>query len=404
MNKKSFYIILAITVLGCRNMEKPNTNGSPGISGKMDIPELLDRNEKLRQGKEWDDVQNFYAQNVQKLKADAGNPEAMIKLAECFLVEARITGEHPYYYPAAMKMLDAVIASEPKETDVLFRALSHQSSVFLSLHKFPEAKKKAEQAIAINPYNAYIHGCLVDANVELGLYEEAVAAADKMMSIRPDLRSYARVSYLRELYGDLEGAVEAMDMAVKAGYPGYEETEWARLQFGKLFQKKGSWKEAEEQFHNCLAFRPEYPFALGALAELEIQRKNYPEAEKLLKQAADIIPEIGFYIDLSKIYSATGRKKEAEALNKEILSMFEEDMKAGHNMALEASRFHLEVMNNPDEASKYAVQEYQIRPQNIEVNRLLADIYQQTGDLAQSEEYRKKTVLQVSSKALTLQD
>jgi hypothetical protein len=45
-----------------------------------------------------------------------------------------------------------------------------------------------------------------------------------MMAIRPDLRSYSRVSYLREIFGDIPGAREAMLMAIQAGYPGQEET------------------------------------------------------------------------------------------------------------------------------------------------------------------------------------
>lgn len=57
------------------------------------------------------------------------------------------------------------------------------------------------------------------------------------MSIRPDLRSYSRISYLREIYGDLDGAIEAMKLAVTAGYPGYEQTAWARLTLGKKLIK-----------------------------------------------------------------------------------------------------------------------------------------------------------------------
>jgi hypothetical protein len=39
----------------------------------------------------------------------------------------------------------------------------------------------------------------VDGNVEMGNYDSAVAFADKMVALRPDLTSYSRVSYLREI-------------------------------------------------------------------------------------------------------------------------------------------------------------------------------------------------------------
>ncbi|MEJ7661093.1 MAG: hypothetical protein WKG07_16480, partial [Hymenobacter sp.] len=58
--------------------------------------------------------------------------------------------------------------------------------------------------------------------------------ADKMNTVRPDLPAYARVSYLREIYGDMPGAIQAMDMAVKAGYAGLEQTEWTRVAPGHL--------------------------------------------------------------------------------------------------------------------------------------------------------------------------
>ena len=40
-----------------------------------------------------------------------------------------------------------------------------------------------------------------------------------MIDRRPNLAGYARVSYVRELRGDLPGAVEAMRLAVAAGGP-----------------------------------------------------------------------------------------------------------------------------------------------------------------------------------------
>ena len=38
-----------------------------------------------------------------------------------------------------------------------------------------------------------------------------------MLDLKPNLSAYARVSYFRELDGDLDGAVEAMRLAVSAG-------------------------------------------------------------------------------------------------------------------------------------------------------------------------------------------
>lgn len=189
-----------------------------------DIPLLLDRNEAIQNGQEWSDVQSYYGTSRQALLDNPKDYEAALKLVYVFVNEARITGEHGHYYPAALKMSDYILQKPDLEKDLQFRALAAKAGVQLSLHDFKNALKTGTEAMKLNPYNAQNYGVLVDANVELGNYDEAVKMADKMVSIRPDLRSYARVSYLREIHGDVDGAIEAMKMAVDAGFPGQEHT------------------------------------------------------------------------------------------------------------------------------------------------------------------------------------
>lgn len=389
--------LLAATACTQSAAEKSGASAKFTSQTTVEIPQLLDRPAALRYGTEWDAVQNIYGAQSAELRKNPDNLEARLKLTEVFIQEARITGEHPHYYPAALQMLAPVVASleqvkdsDSRKKDLLFRALSHKASIELSLHDFAKAQTTAERAIAINPYNAYIYGCLVDANVELGYYKQAVEMCDKMVSIRPDLRSYARVSYLREIYGEVSGAIEAMDMAVKAGYPGYEQTEWSRLQLGHLYERYGNLLEAGNQYQICLAVRENYPFALAALAGLEEKRGNHKKAEALLKQAADIIPEVGFYVSLAKIYQKTNRNAEAKETILLVEKMLAEDMAAGHNMRLEIAHFHLEVTKDLNKALQAAHEEYQTRPENKDVNQLLAAIYLAQGDKTKAAEHLKK--------------
>jgi tetratricopeptide (TPR) repeat protein len=322
--KQIFSIALLLCVLmACKQNSSIADKNAAAVA--FEVPKLLDRDSLLRNGIEWDQTQNFYAAQCAILRQDPKDDEAKLKLAECFIREARVTGEHPHYYPAALKMTESVIQSveklsekTPRDQDKLFRALSHQASVQMSLHRFADAKVTTERAIAINPHNAYIYGCLTDALVELGHYAQAVEVCDKMVSIRPDLRSYARVSYLREIHKDYKGAIEAMEMAVQAGMPGTEETEWARLHLGGLHEKYGSLKAAEQQYRQCLAARENYPFALAALAVVEMKQGKMQDAEMHLKAACDIIPEVGFYRELATLYEKTGRHEAAQQLIQEI--------------------------------------------------------------------------------------
>ncbi len=397
LNFALLFCLLANAACNQFSAEKSTAQAKFTKNPTVEIPELLDRPEALRYGAEWDAVQNMYGAQVAALRQDPANPEAYLKLAEVFIQEARITGEHPHYYPAALQVLEPVVKNletvenpDIRQKDLLFRALSHVAGVQLSLHDFGAAKKTAEQAVGLNPHNAFIYGCLVDANVELGNYTRAVEYCDKMVGTRPDLRSYSRVSYLREIHGDVPGAIEAMDMAVKAGYPGYEQTEWARLQLGHLYERYGKLQEAENQYRMCLAVRENYPFALAALAGLEVKSGNFKKAEAKLKQAAAIVPEVGFYIDLAKIFQKTGRSAEANTLIKQVEEMLAEDLAAGHNMRMEIARFHLDLTRDYGKALEYAEAEYLSRPENKDVNQLMASVYLTRGDQKKAVQHLKK--------------
>jgi tetratricopeptide (TPR) repeat protein len=148
-------------------------------------------------------------------------PEAVknyVELAQVFLQEARVTGNHHQYVPEAQKLLDEALSRNSQD----FQATIIKASLMMTLHQFQEAKRLAQIAIVQAPINAFSQGILSDAHLELGEYDEAVKACDKMLSLRPDLRSYARASYLRELHGDNDGAIEAMRLACDAGVAGQE--------------------------------------------------------------------------------------------------------------------------------------------------------------------------------------
>ncbi|GJM36542.1 MAG: hypothetical protein DHS20C18_55430 [Saprospiraceae bacterium] len=374
------YSLLIILSLGTFSCQQNNAETTKAKSAFANIPELLDRNPGLQNGKEWEQVQNVYVKNRNKIAANADDGEGRLNLALLFINEARVTGEHGHYYPSALQVLNELLENPIENKDLKFRALSAKASVQLSQHDFTNALISGEEAVALNPYNAQIYGVLVDANVELGNYEEAVAIADKMVSIRPDLRSYARVSYLREIYGKVEGAIEAMDMAVAAGYPGFEQTCWARLTLGKLHEQYGDKKLAEYQFQMALQERENYPFALAEIAALRMKDGNYEEAEELLNQACKLIPEVHFYIHLADIYKATNRPEKFQETIKEIKLMLEDDVVHGHNMNLEYAHLYKDQIGDLNEALVYAKKEYEKRPQNIDVNRLLAQIYHDMGN------------------------
>ena len=382
--RSQFYVILTF-VLGISMMTSCTSKNE--MITQVDVPELLDRGDRIQLGKEWDFIQNFYAKQITALRKDPNDIDAKLNLAELFIKEARVTGEHGHYYPAALKVTEEVIKSDTKDANEAFKALTLKAGVQLSLHEFASALETAQSAIVLNPNNAQIHGVLVDCFVELGMYKEAIAAADKMISIKPDIRSYSRVSYLREIHGDDDGAIEAMTLAVKAGYPGYEETAWGMQTIGELYMLHGAPEKAEKVFQTILEDRKDYPFAVAALGTIAYENEDLAKAEALTQQAMDIIPEVGFYTQMAQIYKDQGRTEEFDEIMAEVFVMLEDDVIHGHNMNLEYADIYLNLLEDHDKALSYAMLEYDKRPNNIDVNRVLADIYNEQGDITKAHKH-----------------
>lgn len=379
-------LILLIGFASCKSDESVFADSDTSF----EPAELMQRSDKILYGKEWDQVQNKYSEHVQAIKANPHDSKSKIMLAHLYIREARVTGEHGHYYPAALSVLDDAIADEQTQGDMKFLALTTRAGVELSLHDFSKALETGTRAVLMNPANAQIHGVLVDANVELGDYTKAVALADRMVSIKPDIRSYSRAAYLREIHGDVKGSLKAMNMAVKAGMPGYEDTAWAMLTLGDTYKLYGEPQKAKTVYQSILVDRPNYPFAVGALGTLAMEQGDLEEAEKVLKEAMAIIPEVGFYVDLAKVYDMQGRAVERDALLKEIWIMLKDDVDSGHNMDMEYADIYLTVANDTEKALSYAQAEYEKRPENIDVNRLLARAYAANGQTDKALEHLNK--------------
>jgi len=116
-----------------------------------------------------------------------------------------------------------------------YNALKLRAKLQLTNHQFAEALQTTRQALNYRDDDHDVWGMITDALVETGDYAGAVKAAQRMIDLRPDSSSYSRVSYLRELHGDTEGAIQAMTLAVKAANPNDPEgLAWYRAQLHAL--------------------------------------------------------------------------------------------------------------------------------------------------------------------------
>src|SRR5438132_315470 len=164
--------------------------------------------------------------------------------------------------------------------------------LLLGRHEFAAALDAAKALNKRGPDDVLIYGFLTDANAELGNYKEAERAAQWMLDLRPgNLPGVTRAAYLRELFGDVGGALELMDMAYQSTPPTEtEDRAWILTQMGHLLIISGKTDKAEKLLQQALALFPGYHYALGNLAKVRIQQKRYDQAVDLLQQRYKAAP------------------------------------------------------------------------------------------------------------------
>jgi len=373
-------------ILLCSGALFMSSCSSTADKGALKVPPLLETKTNLAPANETQNIKSAYDKAVAALKVNPDDDKQYIALASVFIAEGRITGNGSYYSNAAVKMLDRVITDSSANEDILFQSYSLKSAVLLNMHQFKDALDIAQKGVAISAYNAGIWGALVDANVELGNYAEAVKDCDKMLSIRPDLRSYSRASYLRQIYGDNRGAIDAMKMAVGAGVPGEESTEWARVQLGDLYMNIGKIDSASLTYRTSLVYRPNYVFAQMGLAKVSKANKNYDEALERTKGAINTISEAAFVSFLGDMYALKGDTKKAAEVRNDVVNLLEDgeknqpsDAPIKHNVSREMAMAYMSD-NKMDKALEYAQKDLSMRPDNIDANELIAWIYYLKGD------------------------
>ena len=374
MKKKYLYILLLLLIGGLLGFTIMQYSSRKNDSVAYTIK---DRKGNMRGSAEWVDVRKKATGLMNRIQTQPNDQKSKLALSALFIQEGRITGNHDYYDMAAMKYVEDVLKADSNN----FEALLYKAVILLSQHRFTDAIDYAEKVKKLNPYNAFTYGILVDGSIEMGNYEAAVEYSDKMVSIRPDIRSYARISYLREIHGDYPGAIEAMKLAIGAGIPGDETSEWARVQLGKLYEHTGQLKEAEVQYRIAEEQRPHYAQALEGLARIAEANKNYTEAASLLKRADAEATDYGFRLGLSRIYTLIGDEKQAANILEEVIKEMKADAemesrsdKGSHHADQELAEAYL-IKGDVEKALKHAFIEYERRPGNIEVNEQLAWTY-----------------------------
>lgn len=289
----------------------------------------------------------------QSISRSPNSADGYNQLASAYMQKARETANFSFNANAG----DAITHSLTIEPDN-YDGLKLRTKLQLTYHRFAEALETARRIQTFRQDDHDVWGQITDALVELGDYPGAVKAAQTMVDLRPDSSSYARVSYLRSLHGDTEGAIAAMIAAVKAANPNDPESvAWCRVQLGNELMNAGKLVEAEREFDAALVIFPSHTLALQSKARARIAAGDLQAAVAIYQQengSADAAQALG------DLFTRLGKSADAKAAYERFETLEHE------NAAIEKSwrhmvNFWLDHDQNLVEALRLASDEYNSR-------------------------------------------
>ena len=292
-----------------------------------------------------------------QVRAEPRDARLLTQLGFAYQLRWRETSD-PSFLPRSEAALRRAVRFGVEDAD----ATLGLGSLALIQHEFRAALRYGRQAQKLLPGSSRPFGVIGDALVELGRYDDAFAAFERMVTLRPSLASYARIAYARELVGDREGAVAAMRLALgsAAGQP--EPTAWARVELAKLQLGLGNTRAARSHARTALLVLPGYPSARIELARIDAAAGRLDAAIAGARRAADAIPTTQSVALLADLLERAGRTAEARR-ERETVAVIDRLLEAnGVQVDLESAVARADELVRPQETVELARQARAARP------------------------------------------
>jgi tetratricopeptide (TPR) repeat protein len=285
-----------------------------------------------------------------RLSTSPDDPILLARLGQAYLVRVRETGD-PSYFTKAAQALERSHKLAPDRP----ATLTGLGLLALGRHEFSAALDLGRRAHELDPAAPEPLGVVVDAHVELGRYDDAAVALQDMLDRRPSLASLSRASYLRELNGDVPGAVTAMTQAAIAGAGGrVDDVAYVETLLGDLHLGAGKAAEAEGAYRRALA-RTDVPAAEVGLARVAAARGDLAGAAAALEVVTTRLPQPAWLALLGDVQAALGRSDDAAASYDLVRQIEALNSGAGVAVDLELARFEADHARDPGANPEAAV-------------------------------------------------
>jgi tetratricopeptide (TPR) repeat protein len=240
-------------------------------------------------------------------------------LGAAYVQHARETGDVSDYQLAEESLSKSLdITSTDFSADDAFRTMAE---VCMGEHRFTDAVTYAQKALSLGTGDVSPFAIVGDAYADMGEYDHARAAYDRLtprdMVLEPRA-AYARdsrLSYLKFVEGDGNGAINLMKTAVREGIEAQlpsENLAWLYFELGEYFSQAGDAASAESSYVAALNSHPGDYRALAALAKLRANNGRHEDAIALYQKAIAVVPMPTFIAELGDLYAKSGNQVEAK--------------------------------------------------------------------------------------------
>lgn len=243
----------------------------------------------------------------------SSSASALERLGWTFVKKARLSFDDGFY-KLAEQCAACLEARGIKGPDtLLLRAHALQS-----LHRFGDAEATARELISLRQL-PFDYGVLGDILIDQGKVREGAAAYQKMVDLRPDLHSYARAAHVRWLTGDLDGAIELMNLAATSSSPNEPEAAaWAFTRLAVYRLQHGATKQTLESCEAALSLQSDYAPAMLARGRILLAMNRSADALVELQRAAKLNPLPEYQWALADALTIAGDRNRAAEIETQI--------------------------------------------------------------------------------------
>jgi tetratricopeptide (TPR) repeat protein len=214
----------------------------------------------------------------------------------------------PAYYPKAEGVLQRSLQLDASDN---FVAMAGMADLRSAQHRFADALVWAQRADSVNHDNAAVQGGLADAYTQLGRYDEAAAAVQRMVDLQPGTPSLARAEYVVELRGDVDSARALMQRALQDATSPAQQA-FAHYHLAELALSGGDAQQALAEDEAGLRADPGYPDLLEGKAKAEAALGRQQDAERDFAAVIARVPQPQYVIEAGEYLQSLGRTAEAQ--------------------------------------------------------------------------------------------